>query len=440
MNSIKAFVLCPVVLRAAGVAAILLTVIVFPAPSPCQTTANVDLDDSGKVDFNDFVLFAKAFGKQTGQEGYDASCDLDGSGKVDFPDFVVFARLFSETASIQPATYSLSGLVTEYVHGLGDVLVTLRRENETWKRTEDDGTYTFEGLQRGEYTLIPEHKAYAFFPDSLTVTLSNSNLSGLDFVARQSPYTARLSSSVEMELIWVNPGSFPMGSPSDERNRQSDEGPQHRVTLTRGFYLGKYEVTQAQWQAMMGTAPWSGDDNVMEGPNYPASNVTWYGAQSFVAEMNDNASDSLYRLPTEAEWEYACRAGTTTSWSFGEDGSKLRDYAWYWIVPGNVQAPPVMEDYPHAVGDKRPNPWGFHDMHGNVWEWCLEHQGAYPNAAEVDPMGPGTGKAHVVRGGAYHLLPHWTRSARRYGLSPWIDTDTYARHSGVGFRLLMRDR
>ncbi len=147
MNSIKGFVSCPVVLRAAGVAAILLAVILLPAPSVCQTTATVDLDDSGKVDFNDFVVFAKAFGKQTGQEGYDASCDLDGSGKVDFPDFVVFARLFTETASIQPATYSISGLVTEYVHGLGDVFVTLRGEGETWKRSEDDGTYTFEGCR-----------------------------------------------------------------------------------------------------------------------------------------------------------------------------------------------------------------------------------------------------------------------------------------------------
>jgi formylglycine-generating enzyme required for sulfatase activity len=126
--------------------------------------------------------------------------------------------------------------------------------------------------------------------------------------------------------------------------------------------------------------------------------------------MNHDAADSLFRLPTEAEWEYACRAGTTTRWSFGDDQTRLRDYAWYWIVPGNVQAPPVVEDWAHAVGDKRPNPWGFYDMHGNVWEWCLEHQGLYPDAHEVDPMVPGIGNDHS------------------------------ARPSGVGFRVLMRDR
>ena len=418
----------------------ILAMVLVPDALVAQTAADCDYDGSGKMDFGDFVLFAQAFGKQQDQEGYNAACDLDGGGKVDFPDFVLFARLFSETVSVRPATHSVTGRVMESIRGLGNVNVRLKGDAQVWASTEDDGTYIFEGLQNGDYTLIPSSKTHVFLPDSLTVTLSGSDLSGLDFVARQSPFTVRLSSTAKMVLIWIKPGSFLMGSPSDEDSRWFDEGPQHKVTLTRGFYLGKHEVTQEQWHAVMGTAPWSGDANVKEGSNYPASHITWHNAQNFIAEMNNAASDSLYRLPTEAEWEYACRAGTTTSWSFGEDGSKLRDHAWYWIVPGNVQAPPVVEDYPHAVGDKRPNPWGLYDMHGNVWEWCLEHQGLYPNAAEVDPLPPGTGRAHVVRGGAYHLLPPYTRSAKRYGLSPWIDTDQYARKSGVGFRVLMLDK
>jgi formylglycine-generating enzyme required for sulfatase activity len=274
-------------LRTAGVTAILLTAILFPSPSICQTATGADIDASGEVDFADFVLFAQAIGKQTGQEGYDASCDLDGSGKVDFQDFVEFARLFTQTASLQPATYSVSGQVTEYMKGLGNVVVRLKGAHMASTQTGDDGTYAFEDLQDGDYTLIPYRKTYVFEPDSLTFKLSGSDLPGLDLVARQSLYTVRLSSTVKMELIWVRPGSFLMGSPEDEPDRTTDEGPQHRVTLTRGFHLGKHEVTQAQWQALMRTVPWSGEDNVQVGPNSPAVNVTWYNAQSFIAEMNE---------------------------------------------------------------------------------------------------------------------------------------------------------
>ena len=125
-----------------------------------------------------------------------------------------------------------------------------------------------------------------------------------------------------------------MGSPSTEVGRDSDEGPQHEVTISKGFYLGKYEVTQGQWQAVMGTTPWSGQSYVQVDADNPAVYVSWNDVQSFVQALNEAAKDSLYRLPTEAEWEYACRAGTTERWSFGDDESKLKDYAWYDVNAG----------------------------------------------------------------------------------------------------------
>ena len=158
-----------------------------------------------------------------------------------------------------------------------------------------------------------------------------------------------------MEFVKVEPGTFTMGSPSTEPNRADFEGPQHQVTISKGFYLGKYEITQGQWQAVMGTTPWSGQDFVREGAGYPAVFISWNDVQAFAHKLNQAAGDSLYRLPSEAEWEYACRAGTTTLWSFGNADSQLQNYAWY-----NDNSWRVGEQYLHAVGTKLPNPWGLY--------------------------------------------------------------------------------
>ena len=234
----------------------------------------------------------------------------------------------------------------------------------------------------------------------------------------------------EMAFVWIEPGVFQMGSPESERSDCDwckNEGPLHEVEISRGFWLGKYEVTQGEWESVMGTTPWSGQSYVRENSSHPAVYISWWAAQEFIYHLNDAAGDSLYRyrLPTEAEWEYACRAGSTTRWSFGDDESDLTDYAWYYANALNVG-----ERYAHAVGLKRPNPWGLYDMHGNVGEWVEDWYGDYDSALQVDPWGPTSGSSQVIRGGTFSSHAHYVRSAFRNGGSP------FDRYHDVGVRLL----
>ena len=226
--------------------------------------------------------------------------------------------------------------------------------------------------------------------------------------------------ALSLDFVWIEPGSFTMGSPVSERDRNNDEA-QHRVTLNNGFYLGKYEVTQGQWEAVMGTAPWAGQGYVESNPNHPAEYVSWDDAQAFINKLNDAAGKSIYRLPTEAEWEYAARAGATTRWSFGNDETELGNYAWY--RDAGLQ-------YAQPVGTKLPNPWTLHDMHGNVWEWCQDWYGPYPTGAVVDPQGPSTGGNRVLRGGFFGSYAQDVRSAGRTATAPGN------RYNHFGFRLL----
>ena len=236
-----------------------------------------------------------------------------------------------------------------------------------------------------------------------------------------------LPGDASLEMVWIEPGTFQMGSPSSERGRNSDEGPVHEVTISRGFYLGKYEVTQGQWESVMGTRPWQGKNYVRSGSRYPAVYVSWEDAQEFIRRLNTSLGSNVYRLPTESEWEYACRAGTTTRWSFGDDESQLRDYAWY-----DDNAWYVGEQYGHSVGTKRANLWGLYDMHGNVWEWVQDWYGStyYRSSPSVDPAGPSSGSNRVLRGGSFYRSARYVRSADRINNSPG------GRYNFVGFRLL----
>ena len=234
-----------------------------------------------------------------------------------------------------------------------------------------------------------------------------------------------LPGGATMTMVWIEPGTFTMGSPSSEPGRYSYEGPQHHVTITQGFYLGKYKITQGHWESVMGTRPWSGKSYVQENPAHPAVYVSWDDIQAFIAALNAAEGSDVYRLPTEAEWEYSCRAGTETRWSFGEDESELGQYAWYRDNAWNVG-----EKYAHAVGTKLPNPWGLYDMHGNVWEWVHDWYGSYTSGAETDPPGPSTGSNRVRRGGSFNSYARSVRSADRG--STWPASRDY----GLGARLL----
>lgn len=244
-------------------------------------------------------------------------------------------------------------------------------------------------------------------------------------VAPDGPILGRSFSVPELgtELIWIQPGTFTMGSPNDEEGRDGDEY-QHTVEITKGFWLGKFEVTQGEYQVILGENPGK-FKNV--GLKAPVESVSWNMAKEFCAKLTDRerAAGRLpagyeYTLPTEAQWEYSCRAGTSTA-KYSND---LSDIAWFSGNSGKTT---------HVVGEKnRPNAWGLHDMIGNVWEWCDDWCGSSPSGPVKDPEGPNAGKIRVLRGGGWNGMVSNCRAARRSGYAP---KDAF---SILGFRLCLR--
>ena len=223
-------------------------------------------------------------------------------------------------------------------------------------------------------------------------------------------WTVQLGGGTCLEMIWCKPGTFMMGSPDGELGRNSNEK-QHKVELTKGFWLGKYEVTQAQWYAVMGTDP-----SYFKGSRRPVEQINYNDALAFCQRLTEIERTEgrlpegyKYTLPTEAQWEYACRAGTETALCNGDATEvNMNEVGWYYSNSGGGT---------HSVGQKKPNAWGFYDMHGNVWEWCLDWYGAYlltdPNTAEKDPKGSDTGSDRVFRSGSWLHGTDLCRSALR---------------------------
>jgi len=235
-------------------------------------------------------------------------------------------------------------------------------------------------------------------------------------------------SPVPGNMVRIQGGTFTMGSPPGERGRSANEGPQRQVTVS-SFYIGRFPVTQAEFQEIMGTNP-----SHFVGLNLPVERVSWFDAieycnrRSIRAGLTPvytrigntviwNREANGYRLPTEAEWEFACRAGTQTPFYFG---TSIGNAAWH---SGNS------DDRTHPVGERQPNAWGLYDMHGNILEWCWDWLGPYPAFAETDPQGPPSGTNRVYRGGSWRFEPHQTRSAFRHGNNPFIQVFI------VGFRV-----
>jgi formylglycine-generating enzyme required for sulfatase activity len=208
-----------------------------------------------------------------------------------------------------------------------------------------------------------------------------------------------------MTFVWIPPGDFMMGSETGD----DDERPVHRVTISRGFWMGKYEVTKAQWETVMDTRPWEGEHYVNPDPDSPASHLSFAAAESFATRLNEKGY-GRFRLPTEAEWEYACRAGSTTAFPFGDDPGALSAHAWY-----KANAMDAGTKHALPVGQRVPNAWGLHDMMGNVYEWCADWYGAdyYERSPAADPVNTEPGVNHVVRGGAWFYLAEKCRSANR---------------------------
>jgi formylglycine-generating enzyme required for sulfatase activity len=245
-------------------------------------------------------------------------------------------------------------------------------------------------------------------------------------VPTTAPRKESITNTIGMTLNEVPAGSFMMGSHATKEGRGDDEH-QHKITISKAFYMQTTEVTQGQWKAVMETEPWKGQSFVKEGANYPVVQVSWDDAVSYCKRLSEKEGKT-YRLPTEAEWEYACRAGTTTTWSFGDDEKALGDYAWHKKNTLNIG-----ERYAHPVELKKPNAFGLYDMHGNIYEWCYDYYNAnyYKQSLEQDPKGPATGSSHSFRGGSWFDLTIRTSTAFRNKNIPDF------RNHDIGFRIVL---
>lgn len=235
----------------------------------------------------------------------------------------------------------------------------------------------------------------------------SSELSGSNF-------SIDCGNGISMDFVRIDSGIFEMGS--DEEVGDADETPKHEVTITKPFYIGTYEVTQAQWKQVMGELPCEG-----KGDTYPVDSVSWKDCQEFLEKLED-LTGYQFSLPTEAQWEYSCRAGTTAKWFFGDDSDELSTYAW------------VGEDVTSTmpVGQKEPNPWGLYDMYGNVQEWCQDwYENPYSTTETVDPTGPDSGASKVIRGGGWGDTEEMIRSAYRNANGEEEQND------GTGFRCVL---
>ena len=221
--------------------------------------------------------------------------------------------------------------------------------------------------------------------------------------------TVDLGKGIKLELVLIPAGEFLMGSPESDKDAYPSEKPQHRVRITRPFYMGEYLVTQEQWETVMGNNP-----SYFKGPKNPVETVSWDDCQTFLGKLNARSAvkGGKFVLPTEAQWEYACRAGSTTRFCFGDDEAGLGEYAWYGgrLVGGQT----------HPVGEKKPNAWGLFDIHGNVWECCQDRyaEGYYKESPVDDPAGPTEGSRRVGRGGGWVIPAAQCRSADRDGIEP----------------------
>jgi formylglycine-generating enzyme required for sulfatase activity len=250
-----------------------------------------------------------------------------------------------------------------------------------------------------------------------------------------------ITNALGMEFNLIAPGVFIMGSPSKEPGRYGDEA-RHQVTLTKGYYMQTTEVTQGQWKAVMGDNP-SYFKNC--GDNCPVEQVSWYDVQEFIEKLNAQEGADVYRLPTEAEWEYAANAGSLEAIANGaltqtgcEWDRNLSPMGWY-CGNSEVKYAGCLDTSgwggpkcagTHPVAKKKPNAWGLYDMHGNVWEWCEDWYGDYPTSAVTDPTGPASGDTKVLRGGSWINYARFSRSASRFDSVPSL------KYGNSGFRLV----
>ncbi len=240
------------------------------------------------------------------------------------------------------------------------------------------------------------------------VSRGESAITATKHAALSKEIAVDLGNGVKLEMVPIPAGEFMMGSPDADKDAGDNEKPQHRIRISRPFYLAKYPATQEQWEAVMGRNP-----SRFKGPKNPVESVSWDDCQKFLEKLNAKSGPGggKFQLPTEAQWEYACRAGSTTRYCFGDDESHLGEYAWYDANSGGK---------PHPVGQKKPNAWELYDMHGSVWEWCADwyDRNYYKESPRDDPTGPTTGSSRVIRGCTPDSGARYCRSAFRRSYPP----------------------
>lgn len=325
--------------------------------------------------------------------------------------FINFISSFEteKSETVAPSLLAISGISDGNISGSvsedGDKLAFTF---EFYESPEDEEEVSF------TFTLTNTEED---FSDTVSAALKASETADCD--AGES-----FSNSLGMDFVAIQPGTFMMGSPASEPGRYDDET-RHQVTLTKCFYMQTTEVTQSQWTAVMGSNPsyFSGCGSC------PVDYVSWDDVQTFISKMNQRG-EGTYRLPTEAEWEYAARAGTTTPFYFGTCLSTSQaNYNGNYPLEGCSEG--IYREKTLPVARFSPNSWGLYDMHGNVWEWCQDWYGDYPSGSVTDPAGPGSGSVLVVRGGSWDFIARDCRSASRGGSSPAY------RGTVIGFRLVL---
>ena len=383
------------------------------------------------------------------------------------------------TTTTEPSNYSISGTVTGDVQA--DVILTLSGDSSGTVTSGLDGTYSFNDLPNGSYTVTPSLACYTFSPEGRDVTVADWDETGVDFISSEEqqqldgeyleidvfggPTTpsypvTELSSQptltndykttkVLLRKITSAGQTFTMGSPEDENGRGGNES-QHQVTFTKDYYIGVFEITQRQYELVMGTTPSYSSGNMR-----PVERVSWNtirggtwpgdpagsgqpGSDTFMDRLRSKTGLD-FDLPTEAQWEYACRATTTRAYndytknggegsdclvaSGDEEDTNLNPLAWYTY---NASSQGHQE-----VGTKQANLWGLYNMHGNVQEWCLDWDGDY-SGNETDPLGTSSGSQRVIRGGGWYLRAGRARSANRESVDPTLDSYPF-----WGFRLCL---
>lgn len=227
------------------------------------------------------------------------------------------------------------------------------------------------------------------------------------------PLTLNITENINMVFSWIPAGGFMMGSSEKEQGHEAEESPRHKVRFDQGFYMGRSTVTASQWNEVM--------EPKCDGDDEPAVMISWHQAVAFAGKLTEIINGLKFDLPTEAQWEYACRAGSNTRFSDGDTEQSLAESAWY---AANS------EGHTHPAGEKTPNKWNLYDMHGNVFEWCRDWEGRYSEGEQTYPAGPEIGQKKILRGGCFKCPPQYCRCANRYSALP------DHKNANIGFRLI----